>query len=82
MNQLIFSVLAVSAAQATMIPALVILSLISVALIASCVAFTVLTVKSNNLSNMRLLLLGSFYTAAIIVLVCTILCFSRFCMAI
>lgn len=78
MNQLILTTLTSTATTGIMKPALVILTLISIALVLSCIAFTYLNVKSKNLTSQRLMLLGAFYTATIITVVCTILCFNRY----
>lgn len=59
-------------------PALIVLSLILAALVISCVVFTILTLKNKKHNTGTKVLLAVVYVATIVVLVCTIMCFSRY----
>ncbi len=59
-------------------PALIVLSLILAALLISCGVFTALHVKSKKNNASSKIMLIALYVAAVIVLVCTIVCFTKY----
>ena len=73
-----YTPISILAAPASSKAALIILIVISIALALSSVIFTMMSAKSKNLTNSKLLLLGAFYVATIVAIVCTIICISNY----